>query len=127
MVEPGTCVVTELKFTGLKPAPKPPVPEEVVVPPNVTVPTPSMAEAVPPCVPVAPPAALPPAVPPVPLTKPDPPLVLVNSPDPDALETPLSSPLVADPLPPALPPPVAVPVAWPPEKLNSFLDPLRYG
>jgi hypothetical protein len=88
MVDPGTCVVTELKFTGLKPAPKPPVPEEVVVPLNVAVPTPSIAEAVPPCEPVAPPAALPAAVPPVLLTKPDPPLVLVNSPDPDASATP---------------------------------------
>jgi hypothetical protein len=51
--------------TGLKPAPKPPVPEEVVVPGNVRVPTPSMEETVPACEPVAP-------------IEPDPPLVLVN-------------------------------------------------
>jgi hypothetical protein len=80
----------------------------------VTVPTPSMAETAPPCVPVAPAAALPPAVPSLLLTKPKLLLVPVNSPDPDAFETPpQASEVVADPLPLALPPLVAVPVTSP--------------
>jgi hypothetical protein len=110
MEEPGTCVVTEFKYTGLKPAPKPPLAEEVVVPPKVRVPTPSVAETVPPCVPPAPVAALPEAAPEGVLTEPELPLVLVNSPEPDEVEDPASSVVVEDPLPLELPPLLAVPL-----------------
>lgn len=109
MEEPGTCVVTEFKYTGLKPAPKPPLPEEVVVPPKVRVPTPVVVETVPSCVPPAPEAALPEAPPEGVLTKAELPLVLVNSPEPDEVEDPASSVVVEVPLPLELPLLSAVP------------------
>jgi hypothetical protein len=128
MAAPGTSVVTVLKFTGLRPAPKPPVPEEVVVPPKVRVPSPpSVMPTFPPCEPVVPPAAFPVAVPNVVSMKPDPPLVVVNSPLPVPSATPTFMPTVevwADPLPLASPSLVADPEMIPPVNCN-FLDPLR--
>jgi hypothetical protein len=62
MAVPGTSVITVLKPTGLKPAPKPPAPEAVVVPSNLTVPCPPVVmPADPTCVPPAPALDIPPA------------------------------------------------------------------
>jgi hypothetical protein len=128
MAAPGTSVVTVLKFTGLRPAPKPPVPEEVVVPPKVRVPSPpSVMPTFPACEPVVPPAAFPVAVPNVVSMKPDPPLVVVNSPLPVPSATPtipVTVEVCADPLPLASPSLVADPEMIPPVNCN-FLDPLR--
>jgi hypothetical protein len=137
MAEPGTSVTTALNCTGLKPAPKPPVPEEAVVPSNERVPIPPAVTAtVPACEPVPPPAALPSAEPNTVSTKPDEPLVMANSPDPDPIPTQLAT----DPAPMAVPPPVAAPDAVPPLNCKylartgvpghrpvNFLDPLRLG
>jgi hypothetical protein len=129
---PGTSVTTALNCTGLRPAPKVPVPEVVEVPPKLRAPTPPFVMSTfPDCEPVPPAAALPSAVPNEVLMKPDPPLLTSNSPLPvpsEAATESLASSLVsADPLPVAVPPPLADPLASPPEKpkFSSFLDPLR--
>jgi hypothetical protein len=128
MAEPGIYVVTLLNATGLKPAPKPPVPEEVVMPPKLRVPTPSMFETVPSCEPVPLPAAFPPTRPKALSTKPDAPLVVVKFPVPVAVEIPVLFKFWADPVPVAIPPLVAIPLAIPPPgnaKFCNLLDPLR--
>jgi hypothetical protein len=127
-VEAPPGVVTVLNLTGLRPAPKPPVPEEVVVPPKVRVPSPpSVMPTFPPCEPVLSPVAFPSAVPNVVSMKPDPPLVVVNSPLPVPSATPtipVAIEVWADPLPLASPLLVADPEMIPPLNCN-FLDPLR--
>jgi hypothetical protein len=134
---PGTSVITELNPTGLKPAPKPPVPEEVVVPPKLRIPVPpNMMPTVPACEPVPPPAELPVAAPDGVLMKPELPLVLVKFPAPveSASAAKPASSVSMDPVPVALPPPVDVPEMIPPVKGGlltgnnpncNFLDPLR--
>jgi hypothetical protein len=141
MGEPGTSVTTVLNATGLKPAPKPPAPEEVVSPPKLASETPpSVMPTDPICSPVAPPAELPVAEPNTVLIKPELPLVLVKSAFPLAPAsatlsvTTVSSVIVSpDPVTLALPPPLDVPEMIPPVKGGvligntncNFLDPLR--
>jgi len=128
MAAPGTSVVTVLKPTGLRPAPKPPVPEDTVFPVKLRVPSPPLVmPTFPFCEPVEPPAAFPVAVPNEVSMKPDPSLVVVNSPLPVPSATPtfmFAVEVWADPAPEASPPLVADPEMIPPVNCN-FLDPLR--
>jgi hypothetical protein len=130
MAEPGTATTTE--FTGLKPPTKPPVPEEVVVPPNERLPTPSVVVAPPSCLPVAPPLDLPVAEPNTVLTLPELPLLVLKFPSPPPEVVPVAVPdAVPEPL--ATPELVEVPKALPPANWGlktgnpncNFLDPLR--
>jgi hypothetical protein len=134
--EPGTSVVTVLNPTGLTPAPKPPVPEVVVVPLKVRVPTPSMASTAPAFEPVPPAAEFPLAAMNGVSMKDDPLLELVKFPPPAELASPAlaGSTVMAEPVPLAAPPPVEVPEMIPPVKGDllpsdgnpcNFLDPLR--
>jgi hypothetical protein len=128
---PGVSMITVSNSTGLKPAPKLPAPEEVVVPSKVRTPSPPpVMPTLPSCEPVAPPAELPSAVPKGVRMKPLLKLVLVKSPPPVTLAAPripVALEVWTDPLPVALPLASEAPEINPPAKSKfcNFLDPLR--